>query len=133
MSLERKVSWEFDFRTRCLETLIQRLEEQTALLNIPGHYYIRKPPAESSQQLKFSAFDSSGTALVVVGHTCAGKTTFGEYAAHTNDLLFIEASDILRVVEGKAGISDPSFLLLRRRPLNRWAWMSWSENSRAIR
>ena len=105
MSLEE--SWEFDFRTRCLETLIQRLEEYTALLNIPGHYYIRKPPAESSQQLKFSAFDSSGTALVVVGHTCAGKTTFGEYSAHTNDLLFIEASDILRVVEGNAGISDP--------------------------
>ena len=106
MSLER--SWEFDFRTRCLETVIQRLEEYTALLNIPGPYYVRKVPAESAQQLKFSAFEPAGTALMVVGHTCAGKTTLGEYAAHSHELLFIEASSILRIVQDKVGISDPA-------------------------
>jgi inosine/xanthosine triphosphate pyrophosphatase family protein/dephospho-CoA kinase len=105
MSLEE--SWEFDFRTRCLESVIQRLEEYTALLNIPGPYYVRKVLAESAQQLKFSAFEPTGNALMVVGHTCAGKTTFGEYAAHSHNLLFIEASSILRVVEDRVGISDP--------------------------
>ncbi|MFZ0638206.1 MAG: non-canonical purine NTP pyrophosphatase [Candidatus Acidiferrales bacterium] len=106
MSLEE--SWECDFRTRCLETLICRLEEYTALLNIPSPYYVRKVPAESAQQLKFSAFEATGTALMVLGHTCAGKTTFGERASHSHNLLFIEASSILRVIEDKVGIYDPT-------------------------
>lgn len=106
MSLEE--SWEYDFRTRCLESVIQRLEEYTAVLNVPSVSYTRRVQSESKQQLKFSAFERVGTAVMVVGHTCAGKTTFGEYARHSHNLLFIEASSILRIVEDNAGISDPA-------------------------
>jgi adenylate kinase family enzyme len=106
MSLEE--SWEFDFRIRCLETVIERLEEYTAVLNVPSVYYVRRTLADSAQQLKFSAFEPTGTALMVVGHTCAGKTTFGEYAAPSHNLLFIEASRILQMTEDKAGIADPT-------------------------
>lgn len=106
MSLEE--SWQYDFRNRCLQALIERLEEYTALINIPGPYYVRRTPSASPEQLKFSAFEPTRTALMVVGHTCAGKTTFGEYAAHHHDLLYIEASAILRIIEDKAGITDPA-------------------------
>jgi inosine/xanthosine triphosphate pyrophosphatase family protein/dephospho-CoA kinase len=105
MSLEE--SWAHDFRTRCLENVITRLEEYTALLNIAGPYYVRKAPAESSQQLRLSALDPVVTALMVVGHTCAGKTTFGEYTGHKYGLRFVEASGILRLIQEKLGIHDP--------------------------
>jgi inosine/xanthosine triphosphate pyrophosphatase family protein/dephospho-CoA kinase len=105
MSLEE--SWGQDFRTRCLEDLIFRLEEYTALLNISGPYYIRKLPVESQRQLRLSGLDTVGTALMVVGHTCAGKTTFGEYASHKHGLRFVEASSILRLIEEKLGIHNP--------------------------
>jgi inosine/xanthosine triphosphate pyrophosphatase family protein/dephospho-CoA kinase len=105
MSLEE--SWGQDFRTRCLEELISRLEEYTALLNISGPYYVRKASTESPQQLRLSALDPVSTALMVVGHTCAGKTTFGEYANHKHGLRFVEASSILGLIEDKLGIHNP--------------------------
>jgi inosine/xanthosine triphosphate pyrophosphatase family protein len=111
-------SWAYDFRTRCLESLISRLEEYTALLNIPSPYYVRKVPTDSQQQLKFSAFEGTGTALMVVGHTCAGKTTFGEYASISHQLLFVEASSILRVVEDKLGIHDATPFVAAKKTLD---------------
>jgi inosine/xanthosine triphosphate pyrophosphatase family protein/dephospho-CoA kinase len=115
MSLEE--SWGYDFRTQCLEKLISRLEEYTALLNIPGPHYVRKGTAESPQQLRLSGMEIVGTALMVVGHTCAGKTTFGEYASQKHGLRFIEASSILRLIEDKLGIHDADPFLAAKKTL----------------
>ena len=94
--------------------VLARCKQQNANSQVP----VRCPEyPDSKQQLKFSAFERAGTALMVVGHTCAGKTTFGEYARHSHNLLFIEASSILRIVEDNSGISDPAPFVAARNAL----------------
>ncbi len=95
MSLEE--SWQYDFRTRALEHLITRLEEYTAVLNAPSSTYTKKENTASADQLLLLPPSEDKKILVVVGHTCAGKTTFGEHAQSAG-LLFVEASSILRMI-----------------------------------
>jgi len=91
MSLEE--SWRFDFRTQALEQLIDRLEEYAASLNLPSNAYSRVRPVAPSNQLLL--LKEHKPVLIVVGKTCAGKTTFGQRGG-THKLQWAEASGVLR-------------------------------------
>jgi len=91
MSLEE--SWRFDFRTQALEQLINRLEEYAASLNLPSNAYSRVRLVPPSNQLPLLM--EHKPVLIVVGKTCAGKTTFGE-RSETHNLRWAEASSVLR-------------------------------------
>jgi len=95
MDLEE--SWKFDFRTKALEGLLSRLEEYAAILNLPPHSYTRSRHAAASSQL--SLF-SERPVFVVVGKTCAGKSTFGE-EAELRGFEWTEASAVLRTFRSK--------------------------------
>ncbi len=105
MSLEE--SWYYDFRTRALEQLLTRLEEYTAALNLGVSAYTRRAVEVSLAQLPLLPSSDENQILIVVGHTCAGKTTFGEYARSRHNLDFVEASSILRMIESGHGGSGP--------------------------
>jgi inosine/xanthosine triphosphate pyrophosphatase family protein/dephospho-CoA kinase len=102
MNLEE--SWRHDFRTQALESLISRLEEYTAILNLPTQSYIRRQSPAALKQLPLFA----GTVFIIVGHTCAGKTTFGDRAHDTHGLSHIEASSIVRMIQRDTGSEGSS-------------------------
>jgi len=113
MSLEE--SWSYDFRIRALESLIQRLEEYAAALNLPIHAY-SKPSKVLPVQERW-LFRMSQPVLIVVGKTCAGKSTFGE-RARASGLHWIEASSVLRTLtsdyeEGPKGGLELAKLILQ--------------------
>lgn len=92
LSLEQ--SLEFDFRVRALEALVDRLEEVVAALNLPQSAFVRQKPrvATGDQPLFLPP-----TVLLIVGRTCAGKTTFAE-RAESQGFTRIEASEIVRKI-----------------------------------
>jgi inosine/xanthosine triphosphate pyrophosphatase family protein/dephospho-CoA kinase len=96
MTLEE--SWRFDFRIQALESLLDRLEEYTGLLNLGGQGYRVRSPQSLRQQPSLFSQQPSGLVFVVVGYTCAGKTTFAEYASTKHALNFIEASGVMRML-----------------------------------
>jgi len=92
-------SWYYDFRTRALVQLIDRLEEYQAILNLPPHAYTRLAASLRADQA--SLFQTHERPIfIVVGYTCAGKTTFGDYASTRYGFRFIEASSVLRTLKG---------------------------------
>jgi inosine/xanthosine triphosphate pyrophosphatase family protein/dephospho-CoA kinase len=92
MSLEE--SWQFDFRTRALESLLNRLEEYAAILNLPANAYSRPRRLAPSMQLRL--FTETKPTLIIVGKICAGKSTFGEHVSLNHGLHWVEASQVLR-------------------------------------
>jgi len=117
MSLEE--SWQYDFRTRALEQLINRLEEYTALLNLPTSAYSKKEPVTSLDQLSLLPAPEEHKVFVVVGHTCAGKTTFGECAQNVG-LTFVEASSVLRMIARSKGMDEPDPFRLAKAVLDQF-------------
>lgn len=95
MDLEE--SWKFDFRTKALEILLARLEEYAAILNLPSQSYTRSRHAAASSQLLLFP---ERPVLVVVGKTCAGKSSFGEHA-ELRGFEWAEASAVLRTFRSK--------------------------------
>lgn len=92
MSIEEAM--EFDFRARALSALIERLEEYSAMLNAPQDCYSIHERIVDPQQQPF-LFPPTGEAFIVVGRTCAGKTTFGNVASLQGRTV-IEASSVVR-------------------------------------
>ena len=96
-----------DFRVRAFEALIARLEEYAAALNLPASAYKRRrsvaPPVAS-------LFEDGGVdaspAFLVVGRTCAGKTTLAEYVSGRHGLRHIEASAIVRSLDVRHDPTD---------------------------
>ena len=101
-------SIQFDFRAIALVKLIDRLEEYAAALNLPAQAVARKIRYPFGQgQLPIAP----APLLLVLGHTCAGKTTFGEHAISKDpNLHHIEASHVMRTLsaagEGLPGQSS---------------------------
>ncbi|MBI2710059.1 MAG: AAA family ATPase [Actinobacteria bacterium] len=89
-----------DFRVRAFEHLIDRLEEYAAALNLPPAAYRRKRPlakqGEEADSLFSTPYGNPAPALLVVGRTCAGKTTFAEHVSAQHGLKYIEASAVVR-------------------------------------
>jgi dephospho-CoA kinase len=92
MSFEE--SWIYDFRIGSLLELIYRLEEYTAALNLPTSAYSRRAATGAPAQLPL--LDMKRQILIVVGRTCAGKTTMGERLSSEHGFTFFEASSVLR-------------------------------------
>lgn len=108
-------SWRYDFRAKALTELIGRLEEYAAVLNLPTAASTRR--VKRLRALEPTLFSDDRPTFVVIGPTCAGKTTFGNRAAKLSEgrepMLHIEASDIVRTFDGgpKAGESPLDFAL----------------------
>lgn len=112
MSFEE--SWAVDFRIRSLLRLVDRLEEYASVLNLSGQAYSRRRETTGIAG-QLSLLPDNVPVFIVVGRTCAGKTTFGERASNKHALRFIEASSIVRMLsdEYEAGPRD-AFLLARK-------------------
>lgn len=115
MALEE--SWQHDFRTKALEQLISRLEEYTAILNAPTSALLKRETAAPVNQLSLLPGPEEQKLFVVVGHTCAGKTTFGEYAQSIG-LTFVEASSVLRMIAQSKGLAEADPFQLARATLD---------------
>lgn len=115
MSLEE--SWAYDFRTRALEQLISRLEQYTAILNLSPQAHTSRPTADVNDQFTLFSPPVAGNVLIVVGHTCAGKTTFGEHAHVSHQLAFIEASSVLRMIEREHTVVEADDFTAAKRTL----------------
>lgn len=90
-------SLQHDFRARALTKLAQRLQEYTAIINSPApQRTYRRVPVKRPGEKGMRLFGQIAAPFIVVGYSCAGKTTFGEYVASNYAGLTIEASDALR-------------------------------------
>jgi len=126
--MEFEEALEFDFRAKSLTKLIARLEEMNAALNLGSSFYtVRRPEASHSQeQLAFRELlpqeESEPQILLVIGHKCAGKTTFSDYVAGRDGVMVFEASSVLRQLASEADKSvdtaDDAFNFLRERGLD---------------
>lgn len=83
----------FDFRAKAVVELVDRLEEFVSVLNLPPSAYgtAAKKYSKSPQLLLLPS-----RRLMVIGMTCAGKTTFGEYAQLKHNYSCVEASSVVR-------------------------------------
>jgi inosine/xanthosine triphosphate pyrophosphatase family protein len=99
--LDFEASLAFDFRAIALRSLVDRIEEYMAALNLPSQAYsIRPKSAISESQLSFMP----AAAFVVIGQSCAGKTTFGEHAEQLDkSTVHIEASRVMMTIPLPAG------------------------------
>ena len=126
--MEFEESLEFDFRAKSLSKLIARVEEMNAALNVGSSFYtVRKAEvSHSGEQLTFRELlpreESEPQILLVIGHKCAGKTTFGDYLTGRDGVMVYEASSVLRQLASEAGESvetaDDAFSFLREHGLD---------------
>jgi len=82
------------FRTRALSTLLERLGEYTAVLNLQTAGYVVRRTAQALPQLPL--FRDLRRHVVVVGPRAAGKSTFGDYVATSRGITHMEASRVIR-------------------------------------
>jgi len=106
----------FDFRIRALSKLVDYLEELSAALNLPPSSYVRHhAPLEDPNVPLFRA-----PAYLVLGATCAGKTTFAERLETRHDATLVEASSVVRMCAKKHGINEESDFRTAERLLNEY-------------
>ncbi len=125
-----------DFRARALQQLLERIGEYTAVLNLGSAGYRARSP--------LPAPGPPGPILLprpkvlVVGRTCAGKTTFAKHATARGELVMIEASTVVRALLAELGppagtsqtadISELALALLREHGMDRvtqWILDGW--------
>lgn len=95
LDLER--SLDLDFRVSALMALADRLEEYMAILNLPPVSIELVPHKQLVAQPQL--FETRRPPIAVIGLTCAGKTTFGEFLSKYG-YEHIEASSVLRILQG---------------------------------
>ena len=110
----------YDFRDKALSSLFDRIVEYAAALNLPPSAYRRRKPLVESAHADPTALpldfpvpkstSAGGPAqFLVIGRTCAGKSTFAARALSTPGFRHIEASDALRRIRHDiVGLPDPS-------------------------
>jgi dephospho-CoA kinase/inosine/xanthosine triphosphate pyrophosphatase family protein len=103
MSFEE--SWPYDFRVESLQHLIDRLEEYTAALNLPTSAYSRKTTTSAAAQLPL--LETERQVFIIVGRTCAGKTTMGERLSLEYAFKVFEASSVLRIFDSPKRLQSP--------------------------
>lgn len=89
-------SWEHDFRVRSLVQMFDRLEEYSAILNLQAASYERRRLARSSAQI--GLFEVVRPVFLLIGRTCAGKTTLGDFLSMRHGMRLVEASSIVRML-----------------------------------
>lgn len=94
-------SMRIHFRSRALRSMLDRLGEYAAILNLPSNsYYVRKSGTNVEQT---TLFPDRGHRWIVVGKRAAGKTTFGEYAATVVEAEHFEGSTVIRTIQREFG------------------------------
>ena len=68
-------SLKYDFRVKCLKALLERIEEYSAIINLPNNAYAAPKVRAREQEWLFPGFDGLISPVVVIGRICAGKTT----------------------------------------------------------
>jgi len=81
--------------------LVERLEEYTAALNLPTTAFTRQERDGARGQLPL--IPRIGSIVLVVGKTCAGKTTFGAHVENRHQFRWIEASSVVRLLGEEVG------------------------------
>ena len=109
--MEFHESLKYDFRVKCLKALLERIEEYSAIINLPNNSYAAPKIWAREQEWLFPGFDSLTSPVVVIGRICAGKTTLGERLAEEHGWRHIEASREMRrrAEEVSVGDSEESF------------------------
>ena len=95
--LDLQRSLNADFRVTALLELADRIEEYVAVLNMPSvsiELVTHTPLTDQQPQLFLTR-----PPIVVVGLTCAGKTTLGQFL-NNYDYKHIEASAVLQILQG---------------------------------
>jgi dephospho-CoA kinase/inosine/xanthosine triphosphate pyrophosphatase family protein len=110
-------SWPFDFRVKSLNSLLDRLEEWTAAANLPiSAYARRRGTVQGGSQLPLIPGEVS--VAIVLGMTCAGKTTFGDYA-DTLGFQVIDASSVVRLLAERHNLVDASSYITAKNVLQK--------------
>lgn len=120
--MEFEESLDFDFRAKALIKLVRRLEELSATLNLGRtQYYVRKAEEAIGEQLSLLA-DPIAPIFIVVGHKCAGKTTFSDFVVASEGVVGLEGSTILRQIAEQEGAeianSDDALGFLEQRGMD---------------
>ncbi|WP_193315196.1 non-canonical purine NTP pyrophosphatase [Nostocoides sp. F2B08] len=91
----------YDFRAKSLNSLFARVREYAAVLNLPSQAYRRASPrvAALKDAVQLPLLPPVGelprAPLIVIGESCAGKTTFARIATVHGDAQHVEASSLL--------------------------------------
>jgi inosine/xanthosine triphosphate pyrophosphatase family protein/dephospho-CoA kinase len=108
MSFE--ASLKYDFRVRSLTALIDRLEEYAVVLNAVPSMYSKMPPSKKEQAggyLQNELFpEVAKPVYLIIGPTCAGKSTFGNYAQENTECQVIDASSVVRAIRDERQQDD---------------------------
>lgn len=96
--IDLEQSLDVDFRVTALLALADRLEEYVAVLNLPP-VSVELVPDKMTSIKQAQLFPTRRPPIVVVGLTCAGKTTLGQFLS-TYGYKHVEASSVLRVLQG---------------------------------
>lgn len=105
--MEFEESLAFDFRAKSLTQLIERLEELNAVANLGRWNYVARRPADADigvgSQLSLLPADRRDV-LIVIGHKCAGKSTFSDFLTGQRAGVFaLEGSTLLRQIAAEQG------------------------------
>jgi len=113
--MEFEESLAFDFRAKSLSSMLSRLEELNAALNLRPNFYTVRRPAYGAGQLSLIP-QAAKTILLVVGDKCAGKSTFSDHMTGYEDVRVYEASNVLRLIAEQKGVipgtADEALLFL---------------------
>lgn len=110
MQLEESLA--YDFRAKALSQLAQRLQEYTAVVNLPVGALRKKESKQIDDVSQEPLFDLGGSdfVLVVIGPMASGKTTVGHYLQLHRQFVHIEGSRSLGETAAKYHIDGiPSF------------------------
>ena len=105
--MEFEDSIAFDFRAKSLKLLIERLEELNAVANLGRWNHIARRPADANagvgNQLSLLPAERRDV-LIVIGHKCAGKSTFSDFLTGNRSGVFaLEGSTLLRQIAAEEG------------------------------
>lgn len=109
--MEFEESLDYDFRVKSLTQLIDRLEELNAALNFGSrHHATRRAEAASLPPSQLSLLPPEDSLVwIVIGHKCAGKTTFSDYVTGQSGSAFsLEGSTLLRNIAAEENVSIES-------------------------
>ncbi len=102
--MEFEESLAYDFRAKALRQLLTRLEEMNAVLNVRPIYYTVRRPNDFYQGLLPFHPEAKRNIVVVIGHKCAGKTTFSDHMAGREGVRVYEASSVLYHIAEHEGV-----------------------------
>lgn len=110
--MEFEESLAYDFRAKSLNLLIERLEELNAVINLGRWNHVTRQAADAEMEVgsQLSLLPSGRRdVLIVIGHKCAGKSTFSDFLTGQRTGVFaLEGSTLLRQIAEEEGTTVSS-------------------------